>query len=306
MKGLLVLAMKGRMQAVMAAVVTAVLALVVSPLSILSDGLVVLATLRNGPREGLLVVLLGTLAMAALGLLLFGAPAALGLMGLMLWLPAWGLALVQGRTRSLARTIEAATLGGMLLVLFQYFWLGDPASFWSGLLQEYMQQHWDPQVIPEAQQRELLAGIAAWMPGGLAGAWTLSMAVAVLFAGWAQGRLEPERRFGEPFRWLRLSRPWLILVPVLLLVALATPGPSLPGQLFVVATVPFLLQGLAMAHGLVAGSGASRGWLAGLYFVLIVGMPYSVTAVAAAGYADGWLDFRARVRGDGPSGPDER
>jgi hypothetical protein len=33
-----------------------------------------------------------------------------------------------------------------------------------------------------------------------------------------------------------------------------------------------------------------------LYFVLFVGLPYSVTAIAAAGFADGWLNFRAKIQ----------
>ncbi len=305
MRRLLALAMKGRAQAVMATVVTAMVALLISPLSIVSNGLVMLATVRNGPREGLLVVALSAVAMALLGGLIFRAPAVLGFLGLMLWLPAWGLATVLGRTGSLARTLELATVLGMLVVGAQYLWLGDPAAFWSGLLQEYMQASWDPTVIPEAEQRALLHQLSVWMPGGIGAVWTLSMMLAVLFARWAQASLTQPGAFGEEFRRLRVSRPWLILLPVLLAAAMLSRQPSLLGQLYVVVMVLFLLQGLSMAHAIVNGTGASRGWLFGLYFLLIVGLPHSITALAAAGYVDGWLDFRARLRGgDEPPGPE--
>lgn len=306
MKALLTLAMKGRAQAVMATVVTAMIALLISPLSIVSNGLVMLATVRNGPREGLLVVVLSSVAMALLGGLIFQAPAVLGLLGLVLWLPAWAVATVLGRTGSLARTLELTTVLGMLVVAAQYVWLGDPATFWSGLLQEYMQSSWDPAVIPETEQRALLHQLSVWMPGGIGAVWTLSMTLAVLFARWSQALLTRPGAFGEEFRRLRVSRPWLIVLPVLLAAAMLSQQPSLLGQLYVVVMVLFLMQGLSMAHALVARVGASRGWLFGLYFLLIVGLPHSMTAIAAAGFIDGWLDFRARLRGGDkpPSGPE--
>ncbi|BAN68939.1 hypothetical protein [endosymbiont of unidentified scaly snail isolate Monju] len=306
MKGLLVAAMRGRTQASMAVVVTALLALLLSPLSILSNGLVVLATLRNGPREGVLVAGISVLAMALLGGLLFAQPLVLGALGLMLWLPAWGLALVLGRSGSLMRALEAAVLAGMALVLMQYLLLNDPAAFWGGLLQDYMAVNWDSEVVPEDRQRALLEAMAGWMPGGIGGVWALSAALALMWGRWGQALLAGhEGAFGREFRALRAARPWLWGVLVLLLAGLAGDQPNLAGQLQVVILTLFLLQGLAAAHGVVALAGGKRGWLFGLYFLLIVGLPHSLTAVAIAGYADGWLDFRARVRGDtgGSSGP---
>lgn len=305
MKALLTLAMKGRSQAVMATVVTAVLGLIVSPLSIVSNGLVILATVRNGPREGLLVVALATIALALLGGLIFGAPQVLAGLGLMSWLPGWALASVLGRSGSLARTLEAAAVLGALVVLAQYLWLADPATFWGGLLQEYLQASWDVSVLPEAEQQLLVGRLSAWMPGGIGAVWALGMALAVLFARWGQALLERPGDFGEEFRRLRISRPWLIVLPVLLVIGMAGEGPNLAGQLAVVGMVPFLLQGLSVAHALVAKANGRAAWLFGLYLVLLLGLPHSMTALAVAGYLDGWLDFRARLRGGSkPSGPE--
>ena len=50
------------------------------------------------------------------------------------------------------------------------------------------------------------------------------------------------------------------------------------------------------AHALVADFGASTGWLVGLYVMLVLIAPQGATMVAAAGYADGWVNFRARAR----------
>jgi hypothetical protein len=308
MKGLVTLVMKGRMQAIVATVLTATLALMVTPLAVISAAIVVLATLRNGAREGLLVALSGALAIAGLGGLTMQMPLAFGLFGLLLWIPAWMLASILGSSHSLARTLEAAAFGGLLVVGIQYLLMGNPAEIWGSILQQYMQGQFDPAVISEDQQQQLMAVISGWMPGGVAASWLISMSLAVLLGRWAQALLEKPGAFGAEFRELRFSTTWLILVPVLLALSFFVYGgePSLAGHFYLVGMALFLLQGISVAHALVERLGKQTIWLFGLYFLLFVGAPHSVTAVAAAGYADGWLNFRAKVRGgsDQPPGPE--
>jgi hypothetical protein len=272
-------------------------------MAVISAAIVVLATLRNGAREGLVVAVSGILAIAGLGGLLFQMPLALALLGLMLWMPAWGLAVVLGNSGSLARALETAAFGGLAVVGLQYLLLQDPAMFWDEMLQQYLQ--FDPAAIPEDQQRELLGAIAGWMPGGIAASWMVSMSLALMLGRWGQALLDRPGAFGAEFRELRFSRTWLLLVPVLLgLSFLAFGGePSLAGQLYLVGMTLFLLQGISVAHALVNILGVQAAWLFGLYFLLLVGAPYSVTAVAAAGYADGWLNFRTKVRGNSQRPP---
>jgi len=296
-KGLITLVMKGRMQAIVATVVTAMAALLITPMAVVSAAVVVLATLRNGAREGLVVAVSGILAIAGLGGLMFQMPLALALLGLMLWMPAWGLAVVLGNSGSLDRALEGAAFGGLALVGAQYVLLQDPGAFWGEMLQQYVQ--FDPAAIPEDQQRELLSSIAGWMPGGVAASWMISMGLALMLGRWGQALLDRPGAFGAEFRELRFSRTWLFLVPVLLGIGFLAYGgePSLAGQFYLVGMTLFLLQGISVAHALVNNLGAQAGWLFGLYFLLLVGAPYSFTAIAAAGYADGWLNFRAKVRG---------
>jgi len=304
-KGLVTLVMKGRVQAIVATVVFAMAALVVTPMAVVSAAIVVLATLRNGAREGLLVALSGMLAIAGLGGLMFQMPLALALLGLMLWMPAWGLAVVLGNSASLARALETAAFGGLVVVGLQYLLLQDPAVFWGETLQQHLQ--FDPAAIPEDQQRELFAAIAGWMPGGIAASWMVSMSLALMLGRWGQALLDRPGAFGAEFRELRFSRTWLLLLPVLLGLSFVAYGgePSLAGQFYLVGMTLFLLQGISVAHALVNNLGAQAGWLFGLYFLLLVGAPHSVTAVAAAGYADGWLNFRAKVRGGSQRPPSE-
>mgnify|MGYP000574956222 CR=1 FL=1 len=297
MKRLLTLLMKGRMQAIMATTIFAVLALLVTPLTVISAGMVVLATLRNGAREGLVIALSATLAIAGLGGLLFNMPLALALLGLLLWMPAWGLASILGSSHSLAKAFGAAAIGGLLVVALQYVWLEAPVDFWHGLLQEFIQGRFDPAVVSAADQQALLQAVAAWMPGSAGAGWMLGMVISLLLGRWAMALLDDTKAFAAEFSALRVSRIWLIALPLFMLPGLLMAGqPGLSSHLCVVVMLLFVLQGLSMAHGLVQQLQAKTAWLFALYFLLFMGAPYGVAAIAAAGYADGWVDFRAKAR----------
>lgn len=296
MKALIALVMKGRTQAILAVFLTAVLALNLSPLALVSAGVVVLATLRNGAQEGLLVIVAATVAIAVAGALLFGKPLVLMMMGLSLWLPVWVLSGVYGRSHSLARTLEVAAFGGIALIVLQYALLGDPAVYWRGMLDAYVDQ---TLLQVDAAQRDQVAElVSGWMTGTVAVSWMLGSVLALVVGRSAQGVLESRPLLGNDFRSLRFGRTWLILMPLLLVMALVMYDgqPSVPGQLFLVGMTLFLLQGIGLTHALVKANGGQTIWLFGLYLMLFFGGPYGVGAVAAAGYADGWANFRGRLK----------
>jgi uncharacterized protein YybS (DUF2232 family) len=104
--------------------------------------------------------------------------------------------------------------------------------------------------------------------------------------------------FGAEFRELRFGRWLLIVVPLLLVAGVLMTGgePSLLGQVYLIGMVVFLIQGISVAHALVNDFAASSAWLVGLYLMLLLIAPQGATMVAVMGYADGWLNFRARAR----------
>lgn len=298
MKAFAAWVMKGRMQAVIAATVLAVLALLITPLAVFSAAVIVLTVLRQGWREGALVVGSSLAAITGLGGLLFQMPLATLMIGGMLWLPAAVLGGVLGRTGSLRLAIEAAVIGAGLIVAAQYVLMPDPAAFWADALNEFIVQRVDPAALEGANLGALVELMAGWMVGGLAATWLLGSVVSLVMARYWAALLDRPGAFGEEFRQLRFGRWLLLLVPVLLVVGVLMTGgkPSLIGQLYLVGMVVFLVQGISVAHGLVAEFGASPAWLVGLYLLLVFVAPQGATMVALAGYVDGWLNFRARAR----------
>lgn len=298
MKAFATWVMKGRMQAVIATTVFAVLALIVTPLALLSAAVVILAVLRQGWREGLLVVGSALLAIGGLGGLLFQMPIGTMLVGSLLWIPAALLGGVLGRSGSLRIAIEAAAVGAALIVGLQYLLMPDPTAFWADALNEFLAQRIAPEMLEQSNAAELVGLLAGWMPGGLAASWLLGVIVSLLLARHWSALLDGSGAFGEEFRSLRFGRTALLLVPLLLVLGVFLSGgePNFVSQLYLVGMMLFLLQGISVAHALVADFGGSLAWLVGLYMLLILVAPQGATMVALAGYADGWLDFRARAR----------
>ena len=296
MKALAGFVVRGRMQAPIVASVLAVLAVLITPLSVVSAAAVGLVALSQGIREGFLVVLMGLLALTGLGWLLFGEPLVLLVTGAVLWLPLLVMGETLRVTRSLRLVVEMAAAAGMLLIALQYLLLGDVAGFWSELLQQYLTLLVNPDVVQEADRQNMADTLAPWMAGGLGAAWFIQLVLSMFLArGW-QSILYHPGGFSQEFYELRLGRWLLLLVPVLLLSGMLGDKPGFLAQLALVGMAAFFIQGVALVHGLVSNYKAGQIWLIGFYLLLIIGMPASFTAVSAAGYADGWLNIRAKAR----------
>jgi len=296
MKAVLSFIMRGRMQAVMAAVLLAVLALLITPLSIFSAAVIALVVLRQGIYEGLIVFAMGIVAMALFGILLFGLPLVLAGMGLMLWLPLLALASVLRLGRSLGLAIEITTVFAMLLVLAQYLITDDPSQFWAAQMGEFFGQVLDADLMSKQDIDLLVAQMARWMAGALALTWLIQVSLSLFLARSWQALLYNPGGFAKEFQNLALGKWLLILVPFLLVAGLlGKEEPNVMAHMLLVGMGVFFFQGVALVHGLVAKRKMAKSWLVGFYFVLFVGMPPSFTLISAAGYADGWLNFRRRL-----------
>ncbi len=116
MQSLASFVMRGVPQAVMVIILLAALSLLLPPTSIFSAAAVTLVTLRNGAIPGALVMGLATgvsgiIALFALG----GLNLAIGFLILM-WLPAWLLALVLRSSRSLSLVVMSALVLGLVMI----------------------------------------------------------------------------------------------------------------------------------------------------------------------------------------------
>jgi hypothetical protein len=163
--------LRGRWQAVMLLALTALLPV----LNLGGAAALALVTLRKGPREGLLTLLICTCLLLILAMGLFDST--LPVLGLMatFWLPLWVLAGVLRYTISLTVTLQSALALALLVVLGGAIALGDVTGWGRELL--------DRLVDPLLQQMQLTGrqrgDIEATLRLGQLPAWL----ALLLFAG---------------------------------------------------------------------------------------------------------------------------
>ncbi len=295
--------MQGRSQAVMAISIIALLSVLFPPLAIISSAGVALVTLRVGLRDGLLVALLSAIACSLLAMLVQVNVIPVVGATLLLWLPVWILALMLRSSRSLAYTTILALLFGVLLIVIHYLQYSDPATQWSKVLGPMIESLGQAQGLEAGQRKLLLEVLSHWMTGMMAAGFFLQLIASLLLGRWWQSLLFNPGGFRDEFHQLRLPRP-LALLAVAVIALLSTDvtvGRPMLDYLAMLLIMAYLLQGLALAHGLRAQLNASYGWLFGMYILLIIGMHYMLILLATIGVLDAMLDFRTRFgKGEGP------
>ena len=280
--------MRGRLQTILVAALTALF----SPLLAFFSGAAVgLVTLRVGPRQGLGVIAGAMLALSVLSGLIFGKPL-LGIgFALVLWLPVWVLATNLRRSVDLAQSVKLSGLFGVMLVVGIYLATDNPAIWWKEALLKALA----PTLEGAAKERidEMSAAVAQTaqvMTGFIGGLMGLTVLGCLFIARWWQAILYNPGGFRSEFHQLRLGRRFSLMtmvVGVLLLIS----SSAVATDLLVVMVMLFMIQGLSISHSLVANAGANRAWLVILY-VLTALRPEAALTLAVAGFADNWLDFR--------------
>ena len=299
MQALASFVMRGRSQAAAVALSAAVLSLFLPPLGLISSAIVVLVTLRRGLTEGLYVWLIAGVAAAPLAYIGLGSPApALGFV-LLLWMPVWLLSALLGYTRSFSVAVQAATLIGFMVILGVHLWTDDPTIHWIQLMEPMRQGLVEGQLIPETGSEALIAGLAQWMTGAFAASLYFQCILALMLGRWWQALLYNPGGFGDEFRAFRMQRLLGLAAIGLVLLSLPRDDVGWPQEALLLLVPLFLLQGLAVAHGLRANTGRHPGWLIGLYALFVFAFPYAEVLVAGVGFADLWLDFRSRFKGQG-------
>lgn len=305
LRGLAQFAMQGRWQAALMASLLAVAAMLVPPLNYLASGVIVLATLRTGPREGLRVLLAALVVFAIAAAVLFKQVWLTAILFLSAWLPVYLVTLVLGYSRSLAKAMSMAAAIGLLGVLLVHLFLADPTAWWQQTLAPFMQllteqEGWQLSDADTALMFENLAGI---MIGLLAAAVTFNIIVALLIGRAWQASLYDAGAFGREFTHIVLGKPLAIVTALLMLASITSVTESLPilADSLSVLLVLFAFQGIAVVHAIVRERQKSTAWLVVMYVLLVLILPQMASLLATLGITEQWFNFRKHQKGDAES-----
>ncbi|WP_144039354.1 hypothetical protein [Solemya velum gill symbiont] len=287
--------MLDRYRAVMVIATTAILAVLLPPVGVLSAAAVALVVMANGVRESLFVVAIALLAVWGLGEFILQAGVVVGISALVLWLPMILLGGLQRWSQYLPWSVEAALLVALVALGLQYVVFDDPVAYWSELLLPVIEEIAKGGAFEESggTAESVVADIAQVLPTMLTVGFFLQLVIALFIGRWWQSLLYNPGGFREEFYSLRLSRILaLAVIPLMLVGIISSEAMMLDGVVMLVMAA-FAIQGLAVAHASLNGMNAG-GWLIAVYVLLLFAGPWMLMLLGFAGYADVWMDFRQR------------
>ena len=289
MQALAAFILQGAWQAVMLLALTALLPV----LNLGGGAALALVTLRKGSQEGLLTLLISTCVLLVLAMVLFNSTVPIIALVATFWLPLWILAGVLRYSISLAVTLQAALVLALLCVLGCTLAIGDVTGWGRQLLERLLAPLLQQMQLTGEQRSAIEATLAPLLLGLFVGNALLSTLLSLLLGRWWQSLLFHPGGFGAEFRTLRLGRSpaWLALG---LFAGIWLWQWPLLANLLPPLLILYVLQGIAVAHGVVNRAKLARGWLVGLYVVLLL-LPQTLLLLGLLGAVDAWVDIRARI-----------
>ena len=266
--------------------VSVVLAFVTNLLAVVLVGLIILT---QGSAAGLKVIVVSALVLSlAAWMGLNSAEPGLS-MALLQWLPVIALAQILRTSNSLALTLLAGVLIGVLVIAFQYLFWSDLESNWfSQLIQR---REGEAQLTRE--EAEQLAQFVRLMMLLMASSLYLMYILVIFIARWLQAKLADSQGFGQEFRALTLGKPAALVAVVVVPLGLLLQQAWLISFAFILV-IAFMFQGIAVVHSRLATRKQAYGLFV-LFYVLLV-FTWQITGILTAitGIVDNWLIFRKK------------
>jgi len=285
-------AMKGPMQATIAAVLFSALSVFLAPFGILVGAIIALVTLRIDVTEGFKTLAWSVVSHSALTLMISGSyfPAIISVIEYML--PVWLMAVILRQTNSLAIALQfAMILVGLGVVLF-YLTVPSPAEWWLALFNQYVAPMLETSQI--SYDKELIPNLAEMVTMLMAVFMIILWFSILVVARWWQSELYNPGQFKSDFYQLSLPRTTAYMAIVLAVIGLVSGAqPGLVYDLSGIIIAGLMFQGIAIAHQTVAIKQLSSAWLVGLYVLLFL-FPQAMLILATIGLVDTWVDFRNR------------
>lgn len=304
MKALAAYIMRGRLHAMLITMATAVLAMPLPFFSHLSGGIVVLVTLRNGFKDGLLMVAGAGLILGLMGLIssldFQIVQTFILVMAFAVWLPSLLCATVLKVTRNLGHTVTLMAAISATIIVLMYLVLGDVASWWSEILTSILA----PALLGPnsgllaSDVEAMVESLAGIMTGLFAAAMVITTMINLSFGRWMQALLYNPGGFRDEFQQLRLPNRVAMVSVVIALIGFITSGvmADMLHDLFLVLITIYAIVGFAIVHRIATIKSAHKAWLIGLYVFMIFAMPQVLAVLSMLGFVDTWLDFRARIQ----------
>ncbi|MBN4063192.1 hypothetical protein JYT79_00270 [Cardiobacterium sp. AH-315-I02] len=286
--------LKGQSQAALVVASMAILGLMVPPAAWISAAAIVLVTLVHGQKSGLITTALSSLGAAIFSYLIFATPQVAVIFVLLVWLPAWLMAMVLRQTVSLAFSLQVLTAISLFAIALIYMLFPNFGELWreplDHMVAELAQQS---DQFSLAQLSQTQDWIIAFLPGLFVGSIMFGTILSLLLGRWWQAIFYNPGGFAEEFQSLNLGKRVAIVAVLIMLMAMFA------NNVFAIAmvTVVFVLYGiqaLSLLHAAINIRQLNGTWLWVIYVIMFF-IPQFLLMLIVASLADPWLDIRQRL-----------
>ena len=286
--------LKGQSQAALVAASMAILGLAIPPAAWISAAAIVLVTLVNGPKSGLITTALSLLGAGIFAFLIFASPEVAVVFVLLAWLPAWLIAAILRQTVSLAYSLQVLTVMSLLAVVMVYALVPDIGELWREPLDFMVKQLAEQSeefTLAELKQTE--DWVIKFLPGLFASSIMFGTMLSLFLGRWWQAVFYNPGGFGKEFRSLNLGKVSALCAIAIMLLAMVT------GSVFAVAMVAvvfvlYSMQALSLLHAAIKIRQVNAAWLFFTYVIMFF-IPQVMLLLMVASFADPWLDIRRRI-----------
>jgi len=286
--------LKGQSQAALVAASMAILGIAIPPAAWVSAAAIVLVTLVNGPKSGLITTALSLLGAGIFAYLIFASPQVALVFVLLAWLPAWIIATILRQTVSLAYSLQILTVISLLAVVMVYVLAPNLGEHWReplDIMVAQLAEQSEDFSLAELKQTE--DWVIAFLPGLFVSSIMFGTMLSVFLARWWQAVFYNPGGFGKEFRSLNLGKlsAWCALA--VMLIALVA-GNVFSIALAAVVSVLYGAQALSLLHAAIKIRQINTAWLIVIYLIMFF-IPQVLLLLILASFVDPWLDIRQRI-----------
>ena len=287
--------LKGQSQAALVAASMAILGLAVPPAAWISAAAIVLVTLVNGAKSGLITTALSLLGAGIFAFLIFATPQVAVVFVLLAWLPAWLIAAVLRQTVSLAYSLQVLTVMSLLAVVMVYATVPDIGEMWReplDIMVEQLAEQSEDFTLAELKQTE--DWVIKFLPGLFASSLMFGTMLSLFLGRWWQAVFFNPGGFGKEFQSLNLGKVSALCAIAIMLIAIIVDSVFAVAMVAVVSVL-YGMQALSLLHAVIKIRQVNAVWLFVVYLIMFF-VPQMLLLLILASFADPWLDIRQRIR----------
>ncbi|NOQ87509.1 MAG: hypothetical protein GQ550_01165 [Gammaproteobacteria bacterium] len=286
--------LKGQSQAALVAASMAILGLAVPPAAWISAAAIVLVTLVNGPKSGLVTTALSLLGAGIFAFLIFASPQVAVVFVLLAWLPAWLIAAVLRQTVSLAYSLQVLTVMSLLAVVMVYALVPNIGELWReplDIMVAQLAEQSEDFTLAELKQTE--DWVIKFLPGLFASSIMFGTMLSLFLGRWWQAVFYNPGGFGKEFRSLNLGKVSALCAIAIIVIAMVVDSVFAVAMVAVVSVL-YGMQALSLLHAAIKIRQLNAAWLFVVYLIMFF-IPHMLLLLILASFADPWLDIRQRI-----------